>query len=170
MRKVLDAGPWFFGSRPLVLKPWSIDSEVEKIQDCSYPLWVQFPNLKLNLWSATGISKISSLIGCPITTDMLTATRQRLSYARVLLEVKLPLKESLPDTVEIQGPDGKSIGRMSYMNLSQNGAQSVILWDMILNTAGGKKEEKCGFLLIRKLCRHIMCRLIRTVLRCRLID
>ncbi|XP_020272510.1 uncharacterized protein LOC109847689 [Asparagus officinalis] len=74
MRKVLDAGPWFFGSRPL---------------------------------SATGISKISSLIGCPITTDMLTATRQRLSYARVLLEVKLPLKEPLPDIVEIQGPDGK---------------------------------------------------------------
>ncbi|XP_020261707.1 uncharacterized protein LOC109837769 [Asparagus officinalis] len=107
MRKILEAGPWFFGSRPLVLKPWSIDTEMEKIQDCTYPMWVQFPNLRLNLWSQIGISKISSLIGCPITTDMLTATRQRLSFARVLLEVKLPLKEQLPDSIEIQGPDGE---------------------------------------------------------------
>ncbi|XP_020254007.1 uncharacterized protein LOC109831080 [Asparagus officinalis] len=70
-------------------------------------MWIQLPNLKLNLWSTTGISKISSLIGCPITTDMLTATRQRLSYARVLIEVQLPLKKALPDLVEFLGPDGK---------------------------------------------------------------
>ncbi|XP_020253587.1 uncharacterized protein LOC109830664 [Asparagus officinalis] len=107
MREVLESGPWFFGSRPLMLKPWSIEIEMEKIQDYSYPMWIQLPNLKLNLWSATGISKISSLIGCPITIDMLTATRQRLSYARVLIEVQLPLKNPLPDLVDFQGPDGK---------------------------------------------------------------
>ncbi|XP_020253738.1 uncharacterized protein LOC109830781 [Asparagus officinalis] len=81
---------------------------MEKVQDYNYPMWVQFPNLRLNLWSPTGISKIASLIGNPITTDKLTATRKRLSYARVLLEVKLPLKSPLPDQLVIQGPDGKS--------------------------------------------------------------
>ncbi|XP_020242621.1 uncharacterized protein LOC109820840 [Asparagus officinalis] len=70
-------------------------------------MWVQFPSLRLNLWTPIGISKIASIIGNPITTDKLTATRQRLSYARVLLEVELPLKEALPDIIEIQGPDGK---------------------------------------------------------------
>ncbi|XP_020266342.1 uncharacterized protein LOC109841815 [Asparagus officinalis] len=108
MREILEAGPWFFGARPLVLKPWTIDTDIEKIQDQKYPIWVQFPNLRLNLWSSIGISKVASLIGCPITTDKLTATRQRLSYARVLLEVDLPLKEPLPDMVEIQGPNGNS--------------------------------------------------------------
>ncbi|XP_020259073.1 uncharacterized protein LOC109835511 [Asparagus officinalis] len=108
MNDILEAGPWFFGSRPLMLKPWSIDTDIEKFQDFSYPMWVQFPRLKLNLWSSTGISKISSLIGKPITTDKLTATRQRLSYARVLIEVKLPFKEPLPDSLKIEGPDGKS--------------------------------------------------------------
>ncbi|XP_020245418.1 uncharacterized protein LOC109823554 [Asparagus officinalis] len=91
-----------------MLKPWSIDTDIEKFQDFSYPMWVQFPRLKLNLWSSTRISKIASLIGKPITTDKLTATRQRLSYARVLVEVKLPFKEPLPDSLKIEGPDGKS--------------------------------------------------------------
>ncbi|XP_020258991.1 uncharacterized protein LOC109835426 [Asparagus officinalis] len=108
MRGILEDGPWFFGSRPLVLKPWTIDMDIEKLQDQKYPIWVQFPNLRLNLWSSTGISKIASLIGCPIATDKLTASRQRLSYARVLLEVDLPFKEPLLDQIEIQGPDGKS--------------------------------------------------------------
>ncbi|XP_020266897.1 uncharacterized protein LOC109842429 [Asparagus officinalis] len=108
MREVLEAGPWFFGSRPLVLKPWTIDMDMDKIQDYNYPMWVQFPNLRLNLWSSVGISKIASFIGYPITTDKLTATRERLSYARVLLEVKLPLKDPLPDEIIVQGPDGES--------------------------------------------------------------
>ncbi|XP_020264066.1 uncharacterized protein LOC109839998 [Asparagus officinalis] len=108
MRDVLEAGPWFFGSRPLMLKPWSIDTDLENLQDFYYPMWVQFPNLRLNLWSSTGISKVASLIGKPIATDKLTATRQRLSYARVLLEVKFPLKEPLPDQLIIQGPDGRN--------------------------------------------------------------
>ncbi|XP_020245093.1 uncharacterized protein LOC109823217 [Asparagus officinalis] len=107
MFDVLEAGPWFFGSRPLVLKPWSIEIDMDTIQDSSYPLWVQFPNLRLNLWSSTGISKVSSLIGKPITTDKLIATRKRKSYARVLLEVQLPLTSPLPDQVVIQGPNGK---------------------------------------------------------------
>ncbi|XP_020245434.1 uncharacterized protein LOC109823568 [Asparagus officinalis] len=108
MNDVLEVGPWFFGSRPLMLKPWSIDTDIEKFQDYFYPMWVQFPRLRLNLWSSTGISTIASLIGKPLTTDKLTATRQRLSYARVLIEVKLPFKEPLPDFLKIEGPDGKS--------------------------------------------------------------
>ncbi|XP_020261634.1 uncharacterized protein LOC109837705 [Asparagus officinalis] len=91
-----------------MLKPWSIDADLDKMQDFYYPMWVQFSNLRLNLWSSIGISKVASLIGNPISTDKLTATRQRLSYARVLLEVKLPLKEPLPDQFNIQGLDGTS--------------------------------------------------------------
>ncbi|XP_020254858.1 uncharacterized protein LOC109831820 [Asparagus officinalis] len=70
-------------------------------------MWIQLPNLKLNLWSSSGISKIASTVGIAITTDKLTATRERLSYARVLIEIKLPLKEPLPNQIVVQGPDGK---------------------------------------------------------------
>ncbi|XP_020258878.1 uncharacterized protein LOC109835307 [Asparagus officinalis] len=107
MKEILEAGPWFFGSRPFVLNHWSLDTDIEKIQDYTYPMWIQLRNLKLNLWSSFGISKIASIVGNPIATDKLTATRERLSYAKVLIEVKLPLKEPLPDQIVIQGPDGK---------------------------------------------------------------
>ncbi|XP_020258906.1 uncharacterized protein LOC109835340 [Asparagus officinalis] len=104
MNNILLSGPWFFGSRPMLLKPLSVGDDFEKLNDCIYPLWIQLPALKLNLWNAKGINKISSIIGRPIATDMLTANMQRLAYARVLVEVKMP--SPLPDKIAIQGPDG----------------------------------------------------------------
>ncbi|XP_020256684.1 uncharacterized protein LOC109833427 [Asparagus officinalis] len=105
MNEILCKGPWFFGSRPLLLKQWSNGEEIDKIKDCVYPMWIQLPSLRLNLWNAKSISKIVSTIGCPIATDRLTANRQRLAYARVLVEVKLP--SPLPDQIIIQDPKGK---------------------------------------------------------------
>ncbi|XP_020253878.1 uncharacterized protein LOC109830936 [Asparagus officinalis] len=103
MSEILENGPWFFGSRPLSLKPWSIGDDYEKINDGIYLVWILLPALKLNLWNAKmllvvqlplklnlwnakSISKIASAVGRPITTDKLTANKQRLAYARVLVE------------------------------------------------------------------------------------
>ncbi|XP_020271184.1 uncharacterized protein LOC109846370 [Asparagus officinalis] len=106
MNEVLYKGPWFFGSRPMLLKPWTIDMETNKSDECLYPLWIQLPALRLNLWNSKSISKIASIIGKPITTDMLTANKQRLTYARVLVEVKV--SSPLPDHITIQWPNGKT--------------------------------------------------------------
>ncbi|XP_020254286.1 uncharacterized protein LOC109831367 [Asparagus officinalis] len=57
------------------------------------------------MWNARSISKIASAIGCLIATDRLTANRQRLAYARVLVEVKLT--SPLLDKINIQDPKGK---------------------------------------------------------------
>ncbi|XP_020253839.1 uncharacterized protein LOC109830893 [Asparagus officinalis] len=79
------------------------------MDECIYPMWIQLPALKLNLWNEKGISKIASLIGRPIATDKLTANRQRLAYARVLVEVKLPT--SLPDQIVINSPNGRKFNQ-----------------------------------------------------------
>ncbi|XP_020249672.1 uncharacterized protein LOC109827121 [Asparagus officinalis] len=105
MSDILEKGPWFFGSRPLSLKPWSIGEDYEKINSSLYPVWIQLPALKLNLWNVKSISKIASAVGRPITTDKLTANKQRLAYARVLVEMDMPA--SLPDFITLKGPDGK---------------------------------------------------------------
>ncbi|XP_020240887.1 uncharacterized protein LOC109819544 [Asparagus officinalis] len=107
MNDILVNGPWFFGSRPLLLKAWSSGDEIEKLNDYIYPMWIQFPALRLNLWNSKSLSKIASLIGKPIATDKLTASRQRLSYARVLVEAHMPAP--LPDQISIQGPNGVMI-------------------------------------------------------------
>ncbi|XP_020243171.1 uncharacterized protein LOC109821392 [Asparagus officinalis] len=122
MTEILENGPWFFGYRPLSLKPLSIGDDYEKINDCVYPVWILLPALKLNLWNAKmllvvqlplklnlwnakSISKIASAVGRPITIDKLTANKQRLAYARVLVEVSMP--SPLPDCITLKGPDGK---------------------------------------------------------------
>ncbi|XP_020259065.1 uncharacterized protein LOC109835503 [Asparagus officinalis] len=112
MRKILENGHWFFGSRPILLKPWTIDEELEKRTESVYPIWIQLTGLRLNLWNKKSISKIASIIGKPITTDMLTANRQRLAYARVLVEVNMP--SNLLDVITIKGPDGKSFQQKVY--------------------------------------------------------
>ncbi|XP_020253772.1 uncharacterized protein LOC109830821 [Asparagus officinalis] len=99
MEEIMDNGPWFFGSRPLLLKQWSNEEDVEKSFENKYPVWIQLPGLRLNLWNAKSLSKISSVIGKPITTDKLTANRQRLAYARIL------------------GPNGKLIKQLVYYEL-----------------------------------------------------
>ncbi|XP_020266803.1 uncharacterized protein LOC109842321 [Asparagus officinalis] len=109
MEDILMNGPWFFGSRPLLLKVWTNDDDIDKMNGNIYPLWIQLPGLRLNLWSSNAISKIASHIGRPIATDKLTANKQRLAYARVLVEVNMP--SPLPDLIPIHGPNGKIINQ-----------------------------------------------------------
>ncbi|XP_020255648.1 uncharacterized protein LOC109832661 [Asparagus officinalis] len=113
MNDIMENGPWFFGSRPILLKFWTIEEEIEKSFENTYPIWIQLPGLRLNLWNTKCLSKIASVIGKPIATDKLTANRQRLLYARVLVEVKMP--SMLPDHISIQGSNGKMINqRVQY--------------------------------------------------------
>ncbi|XP_020272152.1 uncharacterized protein LOC109847326 [Asparagus officinalis] len=85
--------------------------------------------------SSVGISKIASLVGYPIATGKLTATRERLNYARVLLEVKLSLKEALPEQISIQGLDGRSYNQTVLYELKPR-------WCSLCNIIG-HETKKC---------------------------
>ncbi|KAJ6926605.1 hypothetical protein NC651_010884 [Populus alba x Populus x berolinensis] len=66
-------------------------------------VWVKFPNLPLQCWSFKCLSKIASVLGKPVQSDMLTHTMFRLSYARVL--VKVNLLSDLPYSIDINLPN-----------------------------------------------------------------
>lgn len=72
----------------------------------TFPIWIQLPGLCLNLWNDRCLSKIASMVGRPISTDKLNATKDRLSYARVLMEVTMP--NVLAKTIEIRKPRGRT--------------------------------------------------------------
>ncbi|XP_020699621.1 uncharacterized protein LOC110111903 [Dendrobium catenatum] len=63
---------------------------------------VDFP---LALWTPTGISKVASYIGIPLSVDALTTKRTRLTFARVCVQISKdsPLPDSIP--LEIDGED-----------------------------------------------------------------
>ncbi|KAJ6912006.1 hypothetical protein NC652_022324 [Populus alba x Populus x berolinensis] len=68
------------------------------------PVWVKFPNLPLQSWSLKCLSKIASVLGKPVQSDMLTHTMSKLSYARLLVEVNL--LSDLPYSIDINLPNG----------------------------------------------------------------
>jgi len=55
----------------------------------SLPIWIQLPELNLKYYSMSSLSKIGSLVGIPIKTNMRTNNKSMLNYARLLVNMRL---------------------------------------------------------------------------------
>ncbi|XP_043717563.1 uncharacterized protein LOC122665474 [Telopea speciosissima] len=88
----------------MILRPWSPDVCLERVDLCSVPVWVSLPNLTFHFWSSEALSSIGSVIGKPIITDKMTRSMERLSYARLCVEVSA--NEELPLSVPVYGDGG----------------------------------------------------------------
>ena len=73
----------------------------------SFLVWVKFPNLDLQFWNNKMIGKIASMLGKPCYMDKLTASKDRLSFARVLVELKSGQK--LLDAITLRDQFGSLI-------------------------------------------------------------
>uniref|UniRef100_A0A5B7BSW9 DUF4283 domain-containing protein n=1 Tax=Davidia involucrata TaxID=16924 RepID=A0A5B7BSW9_DAVIN len=102
--QVMEMGPWSFDNKPLVLRPWSYDLDIEKEEIDSVPVWIRLPGLKLHMWSTKALSRIARKLGLPLFSDKLTANLSRLAYARICVEIKINSKCS--EEIIIENPDG----------------------------------------------------------------
>lgn len=104
---VLNNGPFYIFGRPLLLKVMPDEFDFNDCEINKVPVWVQLPNLPLEYWNVRALSKIASKLGTPKQADKLTISRDRVSFARVLVEIDVskPLKEE----VLINAPSGKKI-------------------------------------------------------------
>ncbi|KAL2248487.1 UNVERIFIED_CONTAM: hypothetical protein Sindi_2701000 [Sesamum indicum] len=68
------------------------------------PVWATLPSLPLECWHPNALGKIDSRIGTPIAMDSLTMKMERVSYARILVEVDASKK--LIKQVEFVMPNG----------------------------------------------------------------
>nr|TKR98958.1 hypothetical protein D5086_0000197870 [Populus alba] len=101
---VLSGGPYLVFGRPLILRAMPEYFDFSPSDMYTIPVWVKFPNLPLKCWSIKCLSKIASVLGKPVQSDMLTASMARLSYARVLVEVNL--LSDLPYSIAVTLPNG----------------------------------------------------------------
>ncbi|KAH0636124.1 hypothetical protein KY290_036548 [Solanum tuberosum] len=62
----------------------------------------QFPRLPVGYWSVTALSKVASAIGIPLVTDGFTTKAEKISYARVLIE--MDILKVLLDTIVVETP------------------------------------------------------------------
>lgn len=58
----------------------------------------------MQFWSPDILGRIASLVGKPCYLDKMIASRERLSYARVLVE--LSSGDKVIESVKLKGPDG----------------------------------------------------------------
>ncbi|XP_052190577.1 uncharacterized protein LOC127800160 [Diospyros lotus] len=103
--RVLQGGPYFVYGRPLMLKILPNCFEFDADSFCSVPVWITLPGLPIQCWHPVALGKIVSKVGKPITTDKMTATLERVSFARVLVEVDA--SKDLIRNVRIKLPTGK---------------------------------------------------------------
>ncbi|GAV92379.1 DUF4283 domain-containing protein, partial [Cephalotus follicularis] len=85
--QVLSNGPWEVWGAYLALKRWEEGMSLCKDSFSSIPVWVKLSNIPAELWTRTGLSYIASAIGVPLCMDAATAVGNRLSFARVCVEM-----------------------------------------------------------------------------------
>nr|TKR97768.1 hypothetical protein D5086_0000209680 [Populus alba] len=101
---ILSGGSYLVYGRPLILRPMPEFFYFSSSIMHTVPVWVKFPNLPIQCWSLKCLSKIASVLGKPVQSDMLTHTMSKLSYARVLVEVNL--LSDLPYSIDVNLSNG----------------------------------------------------------------
>ncbi|KAK7273781.1 hypothetical protein RIF29_14844 [Crotalaria pallida] len=95
----------------MILAPWTGRSMSKSFID-RVPIWIQLPNLSPKFWGVGALSKIASLVGNPIMVDKVTQERNRINFARILMEVDPAV---LPDEVFFEHDFGNVITqRVNY--------------------------------------------------------
>ncbi|XP_010686891.1 uncharacterized protein LOC104901048 [Beta vulgaris subsp. vulgaris] len=71
------------------------------------PIWIKMGGLSIKYWGERSLFKIAGLVGRAVKMDEATKTKDRLSYARVMVEVSM--KQQLPDSISFCNEYGKMV-------------------------------------------------------------
>lgn len=107
MCSVMERAPWHMAKKPLVLKKWQPNLSLAKEEIQTVPIWVRLFNVPLEFWTSTGLSYIASAVGKPLHVDKFTASKKRISYVRVCVEVNA--SDELVNDFDLQCADGNWI-------------------------------------------------------------
>ncbi|KAH0732720.1 hypothetical protein KY285_011784 [Solanum tuberosum] len=106
MDEVFYAGPHMLNQNPIIVKKWTSNFYFNKEMMQTIPIWVKFPNLPLKCWGVQSLSRIASGLRIPIYADECTMQVDRISYARLLIE--MGITETLPTELKVEDPNGRS--------------------------------------------------------------
>lgn len=103
---VLAGGPYSVFGIPLVLCNLPPEFRFDSTPDLQFNVWASLPNLPLELWNASAISKIASVVGIPIEVDFKTISKDYVAGPRVL--ISLDAKKEPPESITLQLHNGNS--------------------------------------------------------------
>ncbi|XP_074305712.1 uncharacterized protein LOC141640934 [Silene latifolia] len=102
MQQILRGSSWNLGGHSLILKQWTPNFPTELDKISKVLVWIILPDLDPQFWSSKALSKIACKIGTPLYADPVTTNKERLTFARIMVEVDLA--KPLPDFVGLQTP------------------------------------------------------------------
>ena len=102
--EVIDNGPWHFVGNPIIIQKWTPNFSFAKDSTSKIPVWVKFHNIPMQLWTEEGLSYVASSVGIPLYADTITEGMQRISFARICVELKV--MEDYPKVIEVRMEDG----------------------------------------------------------------
>ncbi|XP_016479315.1 uncharacterized protein LOC107800626 [Nicotiana tabacum] len=104
---VVEEGVKMFDRKPIVVKPWKADCDVTKDKVYRIPIWIRLVGLDVKYWGKNSLTKITSLIGTPLKADKAMTNRDKMTYARVLVEI--PLNQEYPTSVMFENEYGRIV-------------------------------------------------------------
>ncbi|XP_058755938.1 uncharacterized protein LOC131629159 [Vicia villosa] len=103
--EVLMKGPYTLRNMPILLCDWRPGFSLKEDMLRTLPIWVKLPLLPLHIWGFKSLNKIGSALGNPLLTDECTASKARVSYARILVEVDVT--QELRNCINIKDVEGR---------------------------------------------------------------
>lgn len=90
---VLENGPWFIRSVPIILKKWIPRTSFIKEDLGLIPVWVKIHDIPIASFTEDGLSAMATKLGTPIMLDAYTSfmclqSWGRFDYARALIDIK----------------------------------------------------------------------------------
>jgi len=89
--RFLEEGPYFFDSRIIIMKRWSLRLKFDRDILSTLLVWVKLMYLDLELWDIEALSTITSVISKPIELDEVICREARSTFTRVLVEMDATL-------------------------------------------------------------------------------
>ncbi|XP_048494347.1 uncharacterized protein LOC104906959 [Beta vulgaris subsp. vulgaris] len=102
--KVIHDGFQFFDQKPVIVKLWDPNMEINKADVDVVPIWVKLPGLHFKYWGEKSLFKIVRQIGKAVKMDATTKSKDRLNYARVMIEVGI--QGQLPENIQFYNEHG----------------------------------------------------------------
>ncbi|XP_039058910.1 uncharacterized protein LOC120202561 [Hibiscus syriacus] len=145
---VLENGPWHVQHKPLFLRKWEPNLKELHFDLDRMPIWIQLFNVPLELFSKKGLSYITSAIGKPLHMDSITASRARLEYSRVCVEISVGSK--IPDFVDVLLYDESVVrikgvidNSLAGLEVMSDGVETIPAQEKIVNTSPAEIVVKC---------------------------
>ncbi|XP_039060371.1 uncharacterized protein LOC120204347 [Hibiscus syriacus] len=103
---VIENGPWHIHNNPLILRKWEPNMRRLNFSLSKIPVWVHLFNVPLELFNRSGLSYNASATRKPLTMDTITASKTRLEFAKVCVEIGA--EDVIPKFIYVIINDGQS--------------------------------------------------------------